>query len=421
MSGDYGLSAEPSTQPGIVGPGRSVTPVEVPRQPVAEPMPPRPSLRTSSVVTAPPRAPAVPSSVESTTVGRQGRNTLEGMPRISRPDASGEPPMLSPARPSAAHAAMTTPARPSVPAPPPPEPLVHEQEADSDFEEPRTTASPGRAPRSAPSRQQLPPVASNNNGNNRMALVAALLALVVVVVGVVGVFLKMRPEPTGFILVKLTAPVRGPVQVNVSGTVLEVKSWPLLHQVKAGPGVVLVSADGYKAFTQQVVIEPGTTPTSLEVKLEREARVGRVIIVTQPPDAELQVGDKVVRQKGDSSTYIGELPEGDAVVVAASAPGFKSARQSITPTAGDKPLDVQLKLEPDGYEVEVLSVPSGATILAGGKDLGTTPARLRLPLSVKQMSLKLRCHDDVDVDVAPASGGAPATVRERLKKQRGCR
>jgi hypothetical protein len=214
------------------------------------------------------------------------------------------------------------------------------------------------------------------------------------------------------------------VQVNVSGTVLEVKSWPLLHQVKAGPGVVLVSAEGYKAFTQEVVIQEGTTPTSLEVKLEREEKVTRVVsvvIVTQPPDAELQVGDKVVRPKGDSSTYIGELPAGEEVVVAASAPGFKSARQTINPPAGDKPMNVQLKLEADGYEVEVLSVPSGATILAGGKDLGTTPARLRLPLSVKQMSLKLRCHDDVDVDVAPAGGGTPTTVKGRLKKQRGCR
>ena len=409
MSGAY-LSPEPSTNPANLGPGRTVTPVEVPRAP--EP-PQRASQRVPPVLT-PPRAPVISSGPESTTVGRQGRNTMDGM-RAIRPETSGEVPM--PPRPSAAHAALTTPARPSVP---PPEPMVHEDE-DSELEEQPATASPGRAQRSAPPRlqQQQAPVASNSTG--RLALVAALLALVVVVVGVVGVFLKMRPEPTGYILVKLASNVRGPVQVNVNGNVLEAKSWPLLHPVKAGPGVVLVSAEGYKAFTQEVVIQEGTTPTSLEVKLEREASLARVIVVTQPPDAEIQVAGRVVRQKGDSSTYMAELPAGEEVMVSASAPGFKAARQSINPPAGDKPLDVQLKLEPDGYEVEVLSVPSGATILAGGKDLGTTPARLRLPLSVKQMSLKLRCHDDVDVDVAPSSGGSPATVRERLKKQRGCR
>ncbi|HEX8819473.1 MAG TPA: PEGA domain-containing protein, partial [Archangium sp.] len=333
--------------------------------------------------------------------------------RPETPSGSSEPPVLTPSRPSTSHSVVTAPARPSLPHP---EPMVHEEPEAEEVEQ-RTTASPGRAQRSAPARQQ-PPAAS---GNNRLALIAALAALAVVLVGVVGVFLKMRPEPTGFILVRLASEVRGPIQVNVNGNVLDVKSWPLLHQVKAGPGLVLISADGYKDFTQQVVIEQGTTPTSLEVKLERKVQVGRVVIVTQPPDAELQVGGKVVRPRGDSSTYIGELEAGTPVVVAASAPGFKPAQQNIEPAAGEKPMNVQLKLEPDGYEVEVLSVPSGATILAGGKELGTTPARLKLPLTVKQMSLKLRCHDDVEVDVTPASGGSPATVRERLKKQRGCR
>jgi eukaryotic-like serine/threonine-protein kinase len=43
-----------------------------------------------------------------------------------------------------------------------------------------------------------------------------------------------------------------------------------------------------------------------------------------------------------------------------------------------------------------------------------------VPMGVKQVSLKLRCHDDEVVDVAPGDGG-PATVRQRLKKQRGCK
>ncbi|HEY0093666.1 MAG TPA: hypothetical protein VGB96_05045, partial [Archangium sp.] len=60
---------------------------------------------------------------------------------------------------------------------------------------------------------------------------------------------------------------------------------------------------------------------------------------------------------------------------------------------------------------------AGATIVAGGKEWGETPARVRFPNSVKQVSLKLRCHDDVDVDVAPSAG----QVKGRLKKQRGCR
>ncbi len=244
----------------------------------------------------------------------------------------------------------------------------------------------------------------------------------VVVLGVAGFFIMKRPEPSGFILVHLPSEVRSSVRVSVGGQELEIpKSGPVLQSVKAGPTLVMVSAEGYKTFTQSTVIEPGTTPMSLDVKLEREVQVSRVVIVTQPPDAEVKVDGKVVREKGNSSTYIGELTAGTEVVVSASAPGFKPAQQRINPPPSDKPMDVQLKLEPDNFEVEVQSVPSGATIFAGGKELGITPATVRLPLSVKQVSLKLRCHDDADVDVAPAAGGSAATVKERLKKQRGCR
>jgi hypothetical protein len=291
--------------------------------------------------------------------------------------------------------------------------MVHE-ESEEEEELPTHAASPVRPARAPADKAPAAP--------NRLPLIAALAALVVVVLGVVGFFIMKRPEPSGFILVHLPSEVRGSVRVSVGGQDLDIpKSGPLLQTVKAGPTLVMVSADGYKTFTQSTVIEPGTTPTSLDVKLERDVQVTRVVIVTQPPDAEVKVDGKVVREKGNSSTYIGELMSGTEVVVSASAPGFKPAQQRVTPPLSDKPTDVQLKLEPDNFEVEVQSMPSGATIVAGGKELGVTPATVRLPLSVKQVSLKLRCHDDLDVVVAPAGGAGAATVKEKLKKQRGCR
>jgi hypothetical protein len=401
---------EPATNPGLVGPGRKVTPVEVPRPSILDPLPPPrspTSQRIPPVVTAaPPRPPVLaPSAAESTTVARQGRNTLDGM-RAIRPESPAEP--MMPSRPSASHSAVTAPARPAM-APPPP--VMHEELEEEDSP---TPASPVRPVRSPPPEKAAAP--------NRLPLIAALATLVLVVLGVVGFFLMKRPEPSGFILVHLPSEVRGSVRVSVGGQDLDIpKSGPLLQPVKAGPTLVMVSAEGYKTFTQSTEIAPGTTPTSLDVKLEREVQVTRVVIVTQPPDAELKVDGKVVREKGNSSTYIGELTVGTEVVVSASAPGFKPAQQRINPTLSDKPMDVQLKLEPDNFEVEVQSVPSGATIFAGGKELGVTPATVRLPLSVKQVNLKLRCHDEVDVEVAPAGGGSIATVKERLKKQRGCR
>ncbi|QRN99801.1 protein kinase [Archangium violaceum] len=411
---------EPTTQPGMVGPGRTVTPVEVPRPLVIDEQPAQrvPGARMSQPVTvtpAPARAPTLASaSAESTTVARQGRNTMDGLPRIVRPDPSADSPGV--ARPS--QPVPTVPGRPSfAPLPVPPvAPRVEPQE-EEEVEAPTSPAVAARPPPGSPrpADRAPAPVAA---APNRLPLIAGLGALVVLLLIVVG-FLAMKPEPKkGYILVNLPADARD-VRVNVSGQDLNVpKSGPILQEVPAGPALVLVSAAGYKPFTQQMEIAPGMTPTSLEVKLQREVQQARVVVVTQPSDAELKVDGKVVREKGSSSTYIGEVPAETEVVVSASAPGFKSMDKRINLPAGDKPMDVQLKLEPEGYEVEVQSVPAGAAIFVEGQDLGrTTPARVRLPTSVKQVSLKLRCHEDANVAVAPAVG----SVKERLKKQRGCR
>jgi serine/threonine protein kinase len=233
-----------------------------------------------------------------------------------------------------------------------------------------TSGAPATPPLRAPSSRMQPVVPASRppaepapRAPNHLPLILSLVALMMVLMGAAVVFLKMRPEPTGFLLVRLSPQVHGSVRVSVSGQELPVsKSGPMLRKVPAGPAVVLVSAEGYKPFTQSVVVQPGTTLTLLEVKLEREVR--------------------------------------------ASAPDGKS---------------MGVRLEPEGFEVEVRSVPTGATIFAGGKEWGVTPARVRLPADVKQMSLKLRCHDEVEVDVAPAAGGGTTSVKKRLKKQRGCR
>jgi eukaryotic-like serine/threonine-protein kinase len=421
---------EPTTQPGLVGPGRTVTPVEVPRPPVIDEQPAQrmASARTPGLV-APPRpsvptlAPAPPSA-ESTTVARQGRNTMDGL-RAVRP----EPPVAEPAVvPRASLAAMPAVAAPrsSPPAAPPP-PLLEEPESQDEME--LTPATPLRAAaaaqRGAPAAAPPPALAavasparvSEKAALNRLPLIAGLAVVLLLVAGAAGFFLS-RPAPMGYIMVNVSPEPKVPYRVSFGGQDLETpRSGPVLQQVKVGPALVMVSAEGFHPFTQQVVVAEGMTPTQVNVKLERQVQLARVVIVTQPPDAELKVDGKVVREKGSSSTYFGELTADTEVLVEASAPGFKPAQQRINPAAGDKPMDVQLKLEADGFEVEVASTPSGATIFAGGKEWGATPARLRLPNGVKQVSLKLRCHDDEDVDVAPGAG----QVKKRLKKQRGCK
>ncbi|PTL78464.1 serine/threonine-protein kinase [Vitiosangium sp. GDMCC 1.1324] len=414
---------DPTTQPGLVGPGRTVTPVEVPRAPIIDEQPPQrvPSLRMPPVMSPPPRPPAPPPALESTTVGRQGRHTMDGLRTVrpSEPPVS-EPPVGMPPRPSQSLPVAAPRLQPTMSAPP----LLDEDTGPVDEQEeefPTPLATPMRSATGV-TRAPVPPSsqAQASAAPNRLPLILGLAAAVLLVfAGVLG-FIMTRPEPTGFIFVNLPSGVR---RVNINGQDLKdvSQTGPILQSVKAGPAVVMLSVEGYKPVTQTVVVNEGMTPTPLpDVKFEREVQLARVVVVTQPPDAELKVDGKVVREKGSSATYIGEVQAGTEVVVSASAPGFKPAQQRINPSGGDKPMDVQLKLEPDGFEVQVLSTPAGATIVAGGKEYGVTPQTVRLPLSVKQVGLRLRCHDDVDVDVNPA-GGVAAPVRERLKKQRGCR
>ncbi|WNG20017.1 protein kinase [Cystobacter fuscus] len=407
---------EPNTQPGLVGPGRTVTPVEVPRAPVITEQPlQRPSLPRLTASLPPPARPApslAPSGAESTTVARQARNTMEGLPRVSRPDEPAMPPRAS----LAAMPAVTSRPPPPV-APPPPEDRTDELLLTA----PPDTAPPAPArPATAPKPH---PVASVRNVETaappatRPPLVAALAGVGLVVLLVVG-YLVLRPAPTGYLMMELPAGVQAKARVSFNGTDLPVpEKGPLFTQVPAGPAVLMVSAEGYRPFTRSVEIAKGTDPTSVPVELEREARTAQMLVVTQPPDAELKVDGKVVRAKGSSSIYVGEASADTDVVVEASAPGFKPARQNVRLGTDGKPTQVQLRLEPDTFEVDVQSSPSGATIVAAGKELGQTPALVRLPSGVTQVSLKLRCYDDVDVRVAPKAN----RVNERLKKQRGCR
>ncbi|WNG60352.1 protein kinase [Archangium gephyra] len=420
---------EPTTQPGLVGPGRTVTPVEVPRPPVIDEQPAqRMAAMRSPGLAAPPR-PSIPTlspappSAESTTVARQGRNTMDGL-RAVRP----EPPVSEQSIvPRASLAAMPAVAGPRHPVAPPP-PLQDEPDETTDAME-LTPATPLRAAaaaqRAAPAAASPPPAlaavadsasaqAPGKGGRNLPPIIAGGAVLLLLLAGVAGFFLS-RPPPMGYVLVNVPPEVKAPVRVSFGGQDLDTSKLPVLQEVKAGPALVMVSVEGYHPYTEQVLIEEGMTPKRVEAKLERLVQMARVVIVTQPPDAELKVDGKVVREKGSSSPYIDELPAGTQVLVEASAPGFKPRRESLTMAVDAKPMD--LKLEADGFELEVESSPSGATIFAGGKEWGETPKTLRLPNGVKQVLLKLRCHGDEVLDVSPSAG----QVKGRLKKQRGCK
>ncbi len=379
--------------PPRLGPGRTVTPLET-HSPMVEERPPPP------IVT--PRAPVLAHSpaAESTNVARPNRPSLDGM-RAVRPESPPEAPVLTPGR-KPTLGAMPVPPR----AAPPPfeeEPLEEEEEA---------TEPPAR-----PTPSERTPVPASPN---RMPLIAGVAVLLVLLLGI-GAFFAFKPPPSGFLLLNLPGDVQARARVNVNGQDLKVPpSGPILHQIPAGPALVLVSVDGHAPFTQSVEIVPGTTPTPLEVKLERTVQLAQLVITSRPADAELRLDGKVVRAQGSSEPYLGEVEVGSKVEVELQAKGYKPFRKQLE-IASEKPVALSAELERDGFEVQVSSYPTGALVFADGKELGETPLKVRLAASVKEVSLKKRCYEDAELEVAPSEDGSLTTVKHRLKKIRGCR
>jgi serine/threonine protein kinase len=428
---------EPKTQPGV---GRSVTPLESERMGLADGEPPitgktavigppgggnpaLPRTPTSSnipVVTPSPNVqvrpsvfgmPAVGSASEPPASNRSsnpGRNPGDGLPRIVRPEPpAGGPPMLSPAGSSPpnrgpASAAPTTPSLPPLgarPPPPPPPPANRQaQEADPDDEEP----------------------SERPQGRSKAVLFGGIGAVALVVMGMVG-FLLTRAPALGFIMVELPPGVAGKATVLLNTQQAPVSNGVVLQQVTAGPVVVAVSAEGYKAFTQTVTVEEGTQVTRVSAQLESLVKTVSMVLATVPQDAEVKLNGKVIRAQGSQDAFIKDLPSSDEMVIEVRAPGFKPHQQKFSPPTGSEPLQMTVRLEPAELAVRVESEPEGATILASGKELGaTTPAVVKLPAGVKQVTLRMKCFDDAELAVPSASGETPV-LKGALKKQPGCK
>jgi hypothetical protein len=257
--------------------------------------------------------------------------------------------------------------------------------------------------------------------NKSLLVAVAAVALLLIGAGVALVQKLGTPDPA-FILVDVPTELRGKARVNLNGEDLGVPaSFPLLQKTLPGPAVVVVSADGYESFTQTVQVEGGQNVPRVEAKLARKVKFARLVIITTPTDAELKVDGNVVRAQGSGEPYVGEVEVGSQPQVEVKAPGFRVWKKAVA-IESEKAVNLTPTLEPEDYAVQVDSVPPGATILAGGKELGVTPKLVTLAPSVKEVELRLRCHDDLKVAVGPgAAGQPPLVVKKELKKQPKCK
>ncbi|WP_224366729.1 serine/threonine protein kinase [Hyalangium versicolor] len=417
---------EPTTQPGA-RPGRAVTPLESERAELGDGEPagtgktavigpppgsqgPRLSSGNIPVVTPTPNVqirpsvfgmPAVPPQEAGISPARPppGRYPGEGLPRIARSEGpGGGPPILSPGGASAYPGPASRPPPHLPSATPPPGPAAKAPPA------PREENAPGQL-----------------FGQNRNVVFGAIGGVALLMLGLI-LFLVLRSPATGFIVVQLPQELKGKARVTINSQPATVSEGFVLQTIAAGPVAVVVSADGYDTFSQVVTIQP-SQQTTVVPTMASQVKTVSMVLATVPQDAQVMLNGKVVRAQGAQDSFIRDLPASEEMAIEVRAPGYRTFQQKYAPPKGAEPLQVTVRLEQAEVAVRVESEPAGATILASGKELGAvTPATVKLPAGVKQVTLRLRCFEETDVPVSPSSSGeSPAVAKGSLKKQPGCK
>jgi serine/threonine protein kinase len=420
---------EPTTQPGV-SPGRTITPAdnqtvqlgegEIPITGKTAVIGPPPGVGAGQAAQPRPSAPNIPVVTPAPNV--QIRASVFGMPAVPAADGNGAMPGRPPATGRNPGDALPRIVRPEPPAGGPPvlgaaNPAVPGT--------PRPGPAPARPLPSSPAVQPVDdspePEALAGGGANRTLIFAGIGGAALLVLALIG-FLVLRSPALGFIMVELPQDVRSKAQVTLNAQPVPATAGDILQQVPAGSVVVMVSADGYKTFQETVTVQEGTQVTRVVAALQPLVKTALMVLATEPTDAEVKVNGKVVRPQGSKDMLIKDIPATGDMVVEVSAPGYQSYQQKVSPPAGSDPLQVSAKLEAAELAVRVESEPSGATILASGKDLGqVTPAVVKLPPGIKQVTLKMKCFEDANLTVNPPSSGEQALVKGSLKKQPDCK
>jgi hypothetical protein len=193
----------------------------------------------------------------------------------------------------------------------------------------------GRRPSPAPPRR---------HSLRRRALAAVISLAALGGAGAAGHALRREP-PHGFVLLDVPAELRGLVRVNVNGEDLGVPiTWPLLHKVPVGPGVLRVSAPGREPFLASVQVLEAPDLTKVNATPQLKAQQVPLVIRTEPADAELRLDGRVVPPAGEARVYVGALPAGSTVELEVRADGYLPHAQRLQPVAGE-PLQLDARLQ----------------------------------------------------------------------------
>jgi eukaryotic-like serine/threonine-protein kinase len=250
----------------------------------------------------------------------------------------------------------------------------------------------------------------------------SLFGVILILVGVIGYLLYFYEPPTGFLYVDITQPeLRNKARVNISGNELGIpSSWPVLQRIPVGSAMVLVTAEGYQPHAEAVVIKEGQRIATVNATLKPAVEMGKVLISTDPDAAEIKLNGMVVKALNSPGPYFGELPIGIDQRMEVSAQGHSPQVQLLL-LKDSGPLKLVVKLE-GAAQIAVSSDPTGASILVNGKELGVTPATLKVDQSLQAVTLAKKCYEqqELRLQLPKTPTAEPVPVKGSLRRQPGC-
>jgi hypothetical protein len=259
----------------------------------------------------------------------------------------------------------------------------------------------------------LPQPAAANAGRNRKLLIigAAVLALAAGFALVLLLAGDKKGSSAG------AAPPRGsaevpPKQPDVGSA--EVAPASVVPAVPAETGSAGSAETGRGSDTTAAVVEPAGSGAAAEPPPPDDGMC-TVSVASVPTGADIIVA----RQKRGTTPADIEVACGKTVTVAVRKAKFDTADREITPRAG-KPTKLTLKLPRPSVMVKVTSSPMGATITVGGKSMGVTPAKIRLPAGEAASVVLSKPGYTSDMTKLVPKGNSPslhATLKKSSRKR----
>jgi eukaryotic-like serine/threonine-protein kinase len=238
-----------------------------------------------------------------------------------------------------------------------------------------------------------------------------------------GATLLLRPPAAGRLVIDVNpAEARSRVHLSVGGQEAPSPTrWPLVQTVPPGKVEVLASAEGYKPALVEATVKAGAA-TPLLLSLQRAGQATRLVVVTEPDDAEVRLDGAVVKKSGTRGFYVGEVQGGSEHAIQIRRAGYRPYETRVSARTTDEPLEVRTALEAMDYAVLVTSSPPGAVVFSGERQLGVTPVSARIPGTSTALTLRKRCFETAQIPLRlPEQPGPRISLRATLRKVPGCR